>query len=154
MGEPGQFGGSWDSSAFMSLFWTRCIRTAADGATTSSSLTPDHGQQKVSKRDVQGSGMRTVGYQRTRARVVRAGDVTSYLSIEEWCGGQVAVRVSTVSLTSASGLSRDQLPGTELTVHANLTAVADTDVDPGDFRFDVPAPDAQPPRTSALAATA
>ncbi|WP_030978334.1 hypothetical protein [Streptomyces sp. NRRL S-1824] len=98
--------------------------------------------------------MRTTGYQRTQARVVRAGDVTSYLSIEAWCGGQVAVRVSTVSLTSTSGLSRDQLPGTELTVHANLTAVADTDVDPGDFRFDVPAPDAQPSRTSAIAATA
>ena len=98
--------------------------------------------------------MGTIGYQRTRARVVRAGDVTSYLSIEAWCGGQVAVRVSTVSLISATGLSRDQLPGTELTVHANLTAVADTDVDPGDFRLDVPAPDRQPPRTSATAATA
>ncbi|MFE9868732.1 hypothetical protein ACFYPZ_39910 [Streptomyces sp. NPDC005506] len=98
--------------------------------------------------------MRTTGYQRTRARVVRAGDVTSYLSIKAWCGGRVAVRVSTVSLILVTGLSREQLPGTELTVHANLTAVADTDVDPGDFRFDGPAPDGQPPRTSALAATA
>ncbi|GAA3479632.1 MULTISPECIES: hypothetical protein [Streptomyces] len=98
--------------------------------------------------------MSTTGYQRTRARVVRAGDVTSYLSIEAWCGGQVAVRVSTLSLISATGLSLDQLPGTELTVHANLTAIADTDVDPGDFRVDISAPNGQPPRTSALSAAA
>jgi hypothetical protein len=130
----------------MPLFWTRRIRTAADGATTSSSLTPDHGPQKVSKHDVQGSGIRTTGYQRTRARMVRAGDVTSYLSIKAWCGGQVAVRVSTVSLILATGLSRDQLPGTELAVHANLIAVADTDVDPGDFRFDVPTRSRPAPR--------
>lgn len=98
--------------------------------------------------------MRTTGCQRTRACVVRAGDATSYLSIQAWCGGQVAVRVSTASLTAATGLSRDQLPGTELTVRANLTAIADTDVDPGDFRLDVPAPDGQPPCTSALSAAA
>lgn len=73
------------------------------------------------------------------ARVVRAGDVTSYLSIEAWCGGQVAVRVSTASLILATELSRDQLPETELTVRANLTT-ADTDVDPGDFRLELPAP--------------
>jgi hypothetical protein len=98
--------------------------------------------------------MRTTGYQRTRARVVRAGDVTSYLSIEAWCGGQVAVRVSTASLISATGLSRDQLPGTELTVGANLTATADTGVNPGDFRLNAPAPDGQPSHTSALPAAA
>lgn len=83
--------------------------------------------------------MRTTGYQRTRARVVRAGDVTSYLSIEAWCGGQVAVRVSTASLILATELSRDQLSGTELTLRANLAATADTDVDPGDFRLELPA---------------
>ncbi|MFC5200267.1 hypothetical protein [Streptomyces kaempferi] len=44
----------------------------------------------------------------------------------------------------ATELSRDQLPGNELAVHVNLTANADTNVAPEDFRFNAPAPDGPP----------
>lgn len=58
--------------------------------------------------------------------------------------------VVAAELITATGLSRDQLPGTELTIRANLAATVDTDVDPGDFQLHALAAGGQPTGTSAL----
>ncbi|MGI5136648.1 MULTISPECIES: hypothetical protein [unclassified Streptomyces] len=68
--------------------------------------------------------------QRTRALVVRAGPLTSQLSIRAWIHGQITVSVATDEITAATGLSRSELPGTELSVTADLAALSDTDVLP------------------------
>jgi hypothetical protein len=78
--------------------------------------------------------MTTVNYQRTLARVVRAGNTTAHLSIKAWCQGQITVPVSTLGLVAATGLARHELLGTDLIITANLSAATDTEVDPHAFR--------------------
>jgi hypothetical protein len=78
--------------------------------------------------------MATVDYQRTRARIVRAGNDTTHLSIPAWCHGQITVPVLTLNLMAATGLACHELPGTELIITANLAAVTDTEVDPHAFQ--------------------
>jgi hypothetical protein len=85
-------------------------------------------------------------YQRTRARVIRAGVETAHLVIPAWCDGQITVPVLTLTLMEATGLERDALPGTGLLVTANLAAVTDTDVDPHGFEVLQPLADPAPRR--------
>jgi hypothetical protein len=92
----------------------------------------------------------TTDYRRTRARVIRAGNDTAHLSIPAWCGGQITIRAATADLVSATGLSREQLPGADLMVTANVAATVDTDVDPDGWQFLAPADDQPPTRRSAL----
>lgn len=73
--------------------------------------------------------------ERTTAVVHRAGPELSHLVLPGWMHGQITVPIPTDELTAATGLGRDELPGTELTVTANLAAAADTDVDPGVVRL-------------------
>lgn len=74
--------------------------------------------------------MTTPDRRRTSAVVVRAGDSTAHLSIPAWMHGQITVRVPTADLIAATSLGRDELPGTELGITANLAAATDNDVDP------------------------
>lgn len=67
--------------------------------------------------------MTRIDYQRTRARVVRAGTDTAQLSIPDWCRGQITVSVLTLNLMAATGLSRQELADAELIITANLAAV-------------------------------
>lgn len=98
--------------------------------------------------------MAATDYQRTRARVVRAGNDTAHLSLPAWYGGQITVPTSTLSLMITTGLTRQELLGAELAVTANLAATTDADVDPHDWLLAAPA--GQPPatRTSALSPAA
>ncbi|MFF4755216.1 hypothetical protein ACWD5R_43555 [Streptomyces sp. NPDC002514] len=82
--------------------------------------------------------MTTTDYQRTYARVVRAGHSTAHLSIPAWCQGQITVGVSTLGLMNATGLTRPELAGTDLIVTANLAAATDTDVDPHGWQLAAP----------------
>jgi hypothetical protein len=79
-------------------------------------------------------------YQRTRARVIRAGVETTHLAIPDWFGGQITVPVLTLNLMDATGLERDELLGTQLVLTANLAAVTDTDVDAHAFEVLQPPP--------------
>ena len=74
-----------------------------------------------------------IDYQRTRARVVRAGTDTTLLSIPVWCHGHILVPVLTLNLMAATGLALHELPGTDLVITANVAAVSDTEVDPHAF---------------------
>ncbi|MGI5508850.1 hypothetical protein [Streptomyces sp. CA-106131] len=94
-----------------------------------------------------------IDYQRTRARVVRAGIETTHLSIPAWCDGQITVPVLTLNLMAATVLAHDDLPGTELVITANLAAVTDTDVDPHAFQVDHPPADPMPRRRRGEAST-
>lgn len=98
--------------------------------------------------------MAATDYQRTRARVLRAGNDTAHLSLPAWCGGQILVPTSTLDLMIATGLTRRELLGTELVVTANLAATTDEEVDPHDWLLAAPAE--QPPTisTSALSPAA
>ncbi|MFJ2722581.1 hypothetical protein [Streptomyces sp. NPDC087437] len=49
--------------------------------------------------------------------------------------GQITVPIPTAELAAATGLGRDELPGTKLTVTANLAAATDTDVDLHDVQL-------------------
>lgn len=77
----------------------------------------------------------TTDYQRTRARVVRAGATTAHLSIPAWCGGQILVPVSTLALVAATGRTCLELPGTEVVVTADLAAATEADVNAHVFRL-------------------
>lgn len=79
--------------------------------------------------------MARTDYQRTRAHVVRAGTDTAYLSIPAWCGGHIAVRVSTMNLMYATGLDYQRLLGAQLLITADLAAADDTAVDPHAFEI-------------------
>ncbi|MCM2393905.1 hypothetical protein [Streptomyces albipurpureus] len=59
---------------------------------------------------------------RTRATVVRAGDRTTLVSLAAWYGGQVLVPVETWVITVATDKRLRDLPGTELSVRARLSA--------------------------------
>jgi hypothetical protein len=115
-------------------------------------LTPGNPWRKVNGRnDQEGDGV-TKDYQRTRARVVRAGNDTAHLSIAAWCHGQITVPVLTQNVMAATGLDRRDLPGADLIVTANLAAVTDAEVDAHAFQIAM-ADDAWPAaRRDALAA--
>ncbi|MFE4415263.1 hypothetical protein [Streptomyces sp. NPDC056821] len=68
--------------------------------------------------------------QRTIAVVHRAGSDISHLVLPEWMNGQITVRIPTAALTAATGLGRDQLPGTELTVTVDLGAADESALHP------------------------
>lgn len=69
---------------------------------------------------------------RTAARVHRAGPEVSHLVLPDWMRGLIVVPIPTADLTRATGLSRGELPGTELTVTADLTALTEDAVRPSD----------------------
>jgi hypothetical protein len=98
--------------------------------------------------------MAATDYQRTRARVVRAGNDTAHLSLPAWYGGQITVSTSTLDLAIATGLTRQELLGAELVVTANLAATTDTDVDPHDWLLTAPAEQPAAISTSALSPAA
>ena len=58
----------------------------------------------------------------TRATIIRAGDTTTLVSIEDWYGGQILAPVDTAVLEDATGKRRAELPDTQLWVMARLTA--------------------------------
>lgn len=66
---------------------------------------------------------------RTRATVIRAGDTTTLVSIENWYGGQILAPVDTHVIGAAAGKPRRQLPDTQLLVMARLTAQSAEDLD-------------------------
>lgn len=75
--------------------------------------------------------------QRTEAVVHRAGPELSHLVLPGWMHGQITVPILTDELTAATGLGRDGLPGTELTVTANLAAATEADARPREIQLPV-----------------
>ncbi|MFF3256437.1 hypothetical protein ACFYWP_36895 [Actinacidiphila glaucinigra] len=69
-------------------------------------------------------------YQRTRVRVLRAGDSTSRIVIPAWMRGQITVSVDTADLVAVTGLSRRDLVDVELNATVDLSAPVDTAVNP------------------------
>jgi hypothetical protein len=65
-----------------------------------------------------------------------------------------ALRLQLEAAAARRLLSREQLPGAELMVTANVAATVDTDVDPDGWLFLAPADDQPPARRSALSAVA
>lgn len=93
--------------------------------------------------------------QRVRARVVRVGPHTAHIAIDAFASGQITIPVPTPDLVHATGLTRCELAGAELTVMANVSARTDTDVDPHDWQMLAPAgtpPATRPTASSAVAA--
>jgi hypothetical protein len=76
---------------------------------------------------------------RTAARVERVHQTTSYPVIKAWRGGSILAPVPTAVLVQATGLTRDQLPGAELAVRADLDALLDWQLDLRDVRLLRPA---------------
>ncbi|GGP84554.1 hypothetical protein ACWDY7_33160 [Streptomyces calvus] len=70
----------------------------------------------------------TAKYQRIRVRVVRVGPHTTHVSVPTYAAGQILVPVATFDLMSATGMTRAQLTGANLTATANVIATADTDL--------------------------
>jgi hypothetical protein len=68
-------------------------------------------------------------YQQVQAHVVRAGPYTAHIAIDAFASGRITISVPTWTLMEATGLSRHELAGAELTVTANIAARTDTDVD-------------------------
>ncbi|MEW2252299.1 hypothetical protein ACFW6K_22435 [Streptomyces sp. NPDC058733] len=79
--------------------------------------------------------MEGIDYRRVRARVLRAGPDTAHVAIDAFASGQITIPVDTGCLTDATGLPRQQLTGTELTVTANVLARTDTDVAPHNWQL-------------------
>ncbi|MFD8251312.1 hypothetical protein [Streptomyces werraensis] len=79
-----------------------------------------------------------MGYERVRARVVRAGLHTAHVAIDAFAGGQITIPIPTRELTDVTKLTCQQLAGTELTVTANVSATVDTDVHPYDWQLLTP----------------
>lgn len=65
----------------------------------------------------------------TRATVIRAGDTTTFVSLEDWYGGQILAPVDTQIIEAAAGKPRHQLPRTQLSVMAQLTAHSAEELD-------------------------
>ncbi len=80
----------------------------------------------------------TMGYERARARVVRAGPHTAHVAVEAFAGGQITIPTPTPELTDVTKLTCHQLAGTGLTVTANVSATVDTDVHPHDWQLLTP----------------
>lgn len=73
--------------------------------------------------------MSQVGHVQTRATVVRAGETTTLVSIEGWCGGQILAPVATWIIEDVTGNPRRQLRGTRLLVMARLMAQSAEELD-------------------------
>lgn len=59
---------------------------------------------------------------RTRATVIRAGRNETMVALDDWYGGQILAPVDTQIIEAATGKPREQLPDTQLSVMARLTA--------------------------------
>lgn len=66
--------------------------------------------------------MSLVHHVRTRATVIRAGDATTLVSLDDWYSGQILAPVDTLIIEAAVGKPREQLPDTQLWVMALLAA--------------------------------
>ena len=69
---------------------------------------------------------------RTPARVHRVGPEVSHLVLPRWMHGQITVPIPTTDLQAGIGLTRGELPGTEVTVIADLTATTEDVVRPSE----------------------
>ena len=65
----------------------------------------------------------------TRATVIRAGDTTTLVSLDDWYGGKILAPVNTLLLQEVTGMPREKLAGTPLWVKARLTASCAEDLD-------------------------
>ncbi|MFJ9675370.1 hypothetical protein ACIRP5_31830 [Streptomyces sp. NPDC101221] len=86
----------------------------------------------------------TATYQRIRVRIVRVGPDTTHVSVPTYADGQILVPVATFDVMSATGMTRAQLTGADLTATANATATSDADVHLHNWQ--TPAPGDAPPR--------
>ncbi|GGU62313.1 hypothetical protein [Streptomyces lavendofoliae] len=71
----------------------------------------------------------------TRAIVIRAGHITTLLSIPDWYGGQILATVDTWIIESATGIPCHRLPDTQMWVMADLTARTSEDLRLGGWRL-------------------
>jgi hypothetical protein len=65
----------------------------------------------------------------TRATVVRAGDTTTLVALDNWYGGQILAPVDTSIIEAAAGRPRQELAETQLWVMARLTAQSAEELD-------------------------
>lgn len=65
----------------------------------------------------------------TRATVIGAGDTTTLVSLEDWYGGQILAPVDTWIIQAATWKPRQQLPHTQMSVMARLTAQSAEELD-------------------------
>lgn len=70
----------------------------------------------------------TTRYRQVEVRVVRVGPHTTHISVPTYAAGQILVPVATFDLMSATGMTRAQLTGADLTATANVDATTDTDL--------------------------
>lgn len=47
-------------------------------------------------------------YERSRARVVRAGPTTTHVALDAWAHGQITVRIDTEVMTTVTGMPRNR----------------------------------------------
>lgn len=73
--------------------------------------------------------MRLKRHVQTRATVVRAGDTTTLVALDDWYGGQILAPADTSIVEAAVGRPRRQLADTQLWVMARLTAQCAEELD-------------------------
>ncbi|MEU1623142.1 hypothetical protein ABZ479_38365 [Streptomyces sp. NPDC005722] len=72
-------------------------------------------------------------YERSRARLVRAGPTTTHVALDAWAHGQIIVRVDTEVMTTVTSLPRNRLAGVVLTAMVNPTATTEREADAHDW---------------------
>ncbi|WP_108932892.1 hypothetical protein [Streptomyces ardesiacus] len=82
----------------------------------------------------------TAKYQRIRVRIMRVGPDTAHVSVPSYAAGQILVAVPTFDLMPATGMTRAQLTGTDLTATANADATTDTALHLHDWETEAPLP--------------